>query len=195
MRSFRKPDLKAPRYRKKSYNVYNKDMYNRFIEKYPKYAKYSYRDLKKVIWLCHDNLQKEIVENRDGIELEQSLGFIFIGTCPRTTNNKDIIDYGKSIKYGVVVSHKNWETDGNISKIFYTNYSVKYKVQDRQIWKFLGCRNFTRYVKKEYPDNWTKYLVVDNKLKISHMYKNTYVKQMHKKADEDSLITYNEFDL
>jgi hypothetical protein len=195
MRSFRKPNLNAPRYRKKVYRTYNEEFYKKFLEKYPKYKGYTYSELKKIIWHCHDQLQKEIIENRDGIELEQSLGFMFIGTCPRTTENRDIIDYGKSIKYGVIVSHKNWETDGNIGKIFYTNYAVKYKVQDRQIWKFVACRKFTRRVKDDYPKDWTKYIVVDNRLRISKMYTGVYMKEKSLKQDKDSLNTYNEFDI
>jgi len=54
MRSFKKPDLNAPRYRKKVYRAFNHAFYNRFLEKYPKYKGYSYAELKKIIWRCHD---------------------------------------------------------------------------------------------------------------------------------------------
>ena len=62
MRSFKKPDLNAPRYRKKGYRPYNKDFYNRFIEKYPKYKGYDYMKLKKILWQCHEHLQYQIIE-------------------------------------------------------------------------------------------------------------------------------------
>lgn len=195
MREFRKPDLNAPRYRRKVYKSFNDEFCKKFIEKFPQYSHYKYGTLKKIISLYHEEIQNEIIENRNGVELEQSLGYLFLGTCLRTSENRDIIDYGKSIKHGIVVSHKNWETDGNIGKIFYTNYSVKYKVQDRQIWKFLACRKFTRKVKSAYPKDWTKYVVVDNRLKISKLFVPTIIKDREIKKEKISLETYNEFDI
>jgi hypothetical protein len=195
MRSFRKPNLNAPRYRKKVYRTYNEEFYKKFLEKYPKYKGYTYSELKKIIWHCHDQLQKEIIENRDGIELEQSLGFMFIGTCPRTTENRDIIDYGKSIKYGVIVSHKNWETDGKVAKIFYWSWAEKYHYRNRDVWGFTACRNFKRTVSKEYPLNWTMYHIVDPKKKIREQFKKTMRKDYAIKNEQERLKNYNDFEI
>ena len=46
-------------------------------------------------------------KNRDGVELPDSLGYIFIGTCPaaKTVNT----NYALSKEYGKVLQNKNWK--------------------------------------------------------------------------------------
>ena len=89
---------------------------------------------------------KEVIENRDGVELPDSLGYIFIGTCPAAKSVN--IDYALSKKYGKVLQNKNWETDGKIAKIFYTNYSTKYRFKNRELWQFTAVRQFKKAVAK-----------------------------------------------
>ena len=86
--------------------------------------------------------------NRDGVELPDSLGYLFIGTCPPAKGVNT--DYSLSKEYGKVLQNKNWETDGNIGKIFYTNYSTKYRFKNRELWQFTAVRNFKRSVAKKY---------------------------------------------
>lgn len=193
MRQFRKPDLNAPRYRPKAYNVLSTNLLKLFKEKYPKYKDLDYPTFKKVIHKFSQNIWESVLDIRDGIELPESLGYIFIGTC-LNPGSKPNIDYGKSIKYGFQVTNKNWESDGKLGKIFYTNYSVKYKVKDRQIWAFIPCRLFKRTVAKTYPENWTKYVMIDNKLKISKLYTLKSLDQVDKKLETSRLETYNEFE-
>jgi len=194
MRQFKKPDLNAPRYRPKVHNVLSTDLLKLFKEKYPKYKDIDYKIFKKVINKFSQNIWESVIDMRDGIELPESLGYVFIGTCLNSGSNKPNIDYGKSIKYGVQVTNKNWESDGKLGKIFYTNYSVKYKVQDRQIWTFIPCRTFKRTVAKRYPEDWTKYVKIDNNLKISKLYTFRTLEQMDKKLDASKLENYNEFE-
>lgn len=93
---------------------------------------------------------------------------MFIGTCPPAKNVN--IDYSKSNEYGKVLRNKNWDTDGNIGKIFYTNWSTKYRFKNRELWSFVASREFKRSVAREYPKNWTKYIKMQSKIKISHLY-------------------------
>ena len=194
MREFRKPDLNAPRYRPKVYSVLSQDLLKLFKEKYPKYNDLSYKTFKDVIKKANTVIWENVIENRDGVELPESLGYVFIGTCNPAVK-KDNINYGKSIKYGTKVSYQNWDSDGKLGKIFYTNYSVKYKVQDRQIWNFVPCRNFKRAVAKEYTENWTKYVKIENNMRISKMY--NLLAYEHRKAETASreIQNYNEFDI
>jgi hypothetical protein len=80
-RNFRKPDLAAPRFRAKALNVLNKELWKEFKEKHPKYKDLTYMDFKKIIKLSNQNLWEKIISYRDGVQLPESLGFIFIGTC------------------------------------------------------------------------------------------------------------------
>lgn len=195
VREFRKPDLNAPRFRPKVYNVLNRDLWKAFKEKYPKYANLTYSKFKDIIAKSNKVLWESVVEYRDGVELPESLGYMFLGTCGIKSYKRDNIDYGKSIKSGVKVSNNNWDSDGKLGKIFYTNYAVKYKVRDRQIWTFRPCRQFKRYVAKQYPENWTKYVKVENQIRISKLYTALTYIQFEKKNTEIKLKDYNEFDL
>ena len=72
---------------------------------------------------------------------------------------------------GKVLQNKNWETDGNIGKIFYTNYSTKYRFKNRELWQFTAVRQFKRSVAKTYPKQWSKYIVMESKQRVADIYK------------------------
>jgi hypothetical protein len=152
--NFKKPDLNAPRYREKRIGLLNAKTYKEFKDKKPLYSDIDNVKLKKIIKLYNKKLWEAVVNNRNGVELPDSLGFLFIGTCKaaKTVNT----NYALSKKYGKVLQNKNWESDGNLGKIFYTNYSTKYRFKNRELWRFVACRDFKRTVAKEYPKNWTK---------------------------------------
>lgn len=168
--NFKTPDLNAPRYREKVLGLLNADLINEFKEKNPIYENIDNKKLKNIINIFHEKVWKEVIANRNGVELPDSLGYLFIGTCPaaKTVN----IDYVLSKQYGKILQNKNWETDGNMAKIFYTNYSTKYRFKNRELWQFKAVRQFKRAVAKSYPEQWTKYIKMGNKKRVAEMYKN-----------------------
>jgi hypothetical protein len=194
-REFRKPDLNAPRYRPKVYNVLSKDLLKAFKEKHPQYKDLTYSTFKHIISKANEKIRNSIIEFRDGVELPESLGYIFIGSCSTLKKGRENIDYGKSIKAGTKISNINWDSDGLLGKIFYTNYAVKYKVSDRQIWNFVPCRQFKRSVAKAYPESWTKYLKVANTLRVSKLYHALTAKDYREAEDKNNMEFYNEFDI
>lgn len=165
---FNKPNLNAPRYRKKVHRLINNDFYKRFFKKYPEYKNEDKKTIYKIIKTFNQLVYEEVINNRDGVELPESLGWLFIGTCK--TKNKNNVDLGKSIKYGVKVHNKNWETDGKLAKIFYSNYAPKYKYKHREYWGFEACRNFKRLVSKSYPEKWPIYMEIPPNRKIKALY-------------------------
>ena len=167
-KSFNKPNLKAPRYRKKVHHIINEDFYKRFYKKYPEYKEKKKSEIYNIVKTFNTNVCQEVINNRDGVELPESLGWLFIGTCKAT--HRGNVDLGKSIKYGIKVSNKNWETDGKVAKIFYSNYAPKYKYKHREYWGFKPCRSFKRLVSKSYPDNWPIYIEVERDKKIRTLY-------------------------
>ena len=74
-------------------------------------------------------------------------------------------------KYGKLIQNKNWDTDGHVGKIFYTNYSPKYKFKTRELWQFTAARQFKRAVAKFYPSNWKKFVTMKTKIRVTDMYK------------------------
>jgi hypothetical protein len=183
--NFKKPDLNAPRYREKKLGLLNTKIINEFKEKYPAYKNIDNEKLKSIIKLYNKKLWQGVIDNRDGVELPDSLGYLFIGTCaPSKTVNTN---YALSKEYGKVLQNKNWETDGNIGKIFYTNWSTKYRFKNREFWRFKACREFKRAVAKSYPENWNMYRVMKNKYKIAHLF------NFNPKPSD--LKGYNEFEI
>jgi hypothetical protein len=193
MQNFNKPNLNAPRYSSPKVKLIDNKFIKDFKEKYPEYEGMTKSSYKNIIKAFNEKLWKKAIENRDGIELPENLGYLFVGACQQAS--KENIDYGKSIKYGIKVTHKNWDTDGHIGKIFYSNYSSRYKLRCRVLWGFMANRYFKRAVTKEFRENWKKYVTVDKMVIVSTLFKNLTKKEIAVKKNEERLKTYNEFDL
>ena len=193
MREFKKPDVTAPRFRPAVYNVLNKEFFESFKKKYGKYKDLDNLDLKNIIKKFNYAVYNKVIDVRDGIQLPESIGWLFIGTCQQS--KKQNVNYAKSLKYGVSVSNNNWETDGKLAKIFFTNYAPKHKIKNREFWGFTACRNFKRSVAKTYPENWNMYIVVDATKKLNLTYSNAVYRDKKNKETELALKQYNDSDL
>ena len=193
MSDFKAPDLSAPRYRAKTTNILKRQLYKEFIEKYPRYAEIGLEMFKEIVTTFNGMLWNGVVDNRDGVELPESLGYLFIGSCPKTKRTNP--DYQRSIEYGQVINHRNMASDNFLCKIFYTNYSLKYKFRDRELWGFVSNKVFRQTVSKGYRDNYTKYVVVDSTIKISEMFRKAVA--IHEMNDRYSkpMEGYDEFKL
>jgi len=193
MKEFKKPDVKAPRFRPEAYNVLNKEFFDLFRKKYPRYKNMDNDALKKVAKTFNKLIYQTVIDTRDGIELPEALGWLFIGTCEQSKKNN--IDFAKSVKYGVTVSNKNWETDGKLAKIFYSNLAPKHRIKNREFWSFRACREFKRSVAKSYPENWNMYVRLDPLSKLETIYRKVQQKDYVQKETMKALKTYNEFDI
>jgi hypothetical protein len=192
-REYKKPDLNAPRYRPKKLNLTNTDFYNKFIEDNPKHSHLTIKQFKDIITRFNGKIWEGVVKERDGVQLPEQLGYIFIGSCPK--KKSDNVDYNKSAYYGVTLQNQNWESDQYIAKIFYTNFETKYRFKNHELWGFKGLRDFTRAVGKTYPKEWKKYVQVDNLMKISRLFRMEKFKQFKTVETADLLKTYDEFNL
>ena len=193
MREFNNPDVKGARFRPDVLNVFNPKLVKDFKKKYPKYKNLDYKLLKEIMRKFNNAIFQGVIDTRDGIQLPESLGWIFIGTCQQS--KKENIDFAKSRKYGVTVTNKNWETDGKLAKIFFTNYAPKHRMRNREYWGFTACREFKRTVAKTYPENWNTYIVVDATQRLKLAYSQAVYKEIKLKETIKALENYNEFDL
>lgn len=191
-KKYNKPDLNAPRFRPKKLNFTNFKFYKRFIEDHPKYAHITLEQFKDVIKTFNGKIWTTVIEERDGVELPEQLGFIFIGSCPRKKSN---VDFKKSEHYGVVLQNQNWESDQFLAKIFYTNFETKYRFKHHELWGFKGLRDFTRAVGQVYPKEWKKYVQVDNMMKISRLFRRENFKEFKRNETNMLLDNYDEFNL
>ena len=192
MRQYKEPDLNAPRFRPKKLNFTNTDFYNRFILENPKYAFLTLSQFKDIIKVYNGKMWKVAVAERDGIELPEQLGYIFIGSCPKKKSN---VDFKKSKDYGQILQSTNWESDDYLAKIFYTNFETKYRFKNHDLWSFVGLRDFKREVCKGYRADWKKYVMVDNLIKVSRIFRKEKEKDLQKTETQDLLKNYDEFNL
>jgi heterodisulfide reductase subunit B len=193
MKEFKKPDLKAPRFRPEVYSVLNKEFFEKFKKKYPKYKQYSESTLREVIKSFNKTVYETVIDKRDGVQLPETIGWLFIGTCQQS--KKKNIDFAKSHKYGITVTNNNFETDGKLAKIFFTSYAPKHKMKNREFWSFVACRDFKRAVAKAYPENWNIYVVVDATTKLRLIYQKAVQQRIVLNNEKKNLQDYNEFDL
>ncbi len=191
---FKKPDLNAPRYRPSRCSLMDASFMKEFYEKYPKYKGKVDKSLAIEILETFNILTwNEAINLRDGVELPEGIGYIFIGTCqPSKRYNPN---YYLSVELNHRVMHRNFESDNYLCKIFYTNFTNKYRFPFRELWSFDPYRDFSRKTSAEYPKNWKKYLQVENHIFINKQYKEVkkkhYIKNRIAKVSEE----YNEFDL
>jgi hypothetical protein len=170
MLTFKKPDLSAPRFRGKTTNLLNKKMHDAFIKKYPKYEGLELSQFKKIVSTYNGLIQDAVIDNRDGVKLPESLGYVLITKCNRP--KKANTDYIASAKYGKVVNHANWDSDNYLAKICYTNYSLKYRFSDRELWSFVPVKQFKSAVAGSFPKRYNEYIHLTENIKLYNLFKN-----------------------
>ena len=193
MKEFNNPDIKAPRFRPDAYNVMNKKFFDSFREKYPKYKHLGNSELKKIGKVFNQTVYQGIIDTRDGINLPEQIGWLFIGTCQQS--KKQNTDFAKSKQYGQSVSNNNWATDGKLAKIFFSNFAPKHKIKHREYWMFVACREFKRAVAKSYPENWNMYVEIEPTKQAKTIYSKIQSKEYAIKKTEEALKTYKDFDI
>jgi hypothetical protein len=193
MKEFKKPDVTAPRFRPDVHSIMNKKFFDSFRKKHPKYKDLTDSELRKVGKTFNQILYQGVIDTRDGVELPEQIGWLFIGTCQQS--KKQNIDFAKSKQYGVTVSNNNWATDGKLAKIFFSNFAPKHKIKNREYWKFVACREFKRSVAKTYPENWNIYVEVEPTKQANLVYSKSYYKDLKAQETKEALKTYNEFEI
>jgi hypothetical protein len=191
MKTFNQPDLNAPRFRPKRYNILNNEFCKRFRDDNPKYNHLSNDQIKDIVKTGNGHIWRSTIDHRDGIEFPEQLGYLFIGTCPR--KKTDNIDYVKSLEYGRKLQNQNWESDQYVAKIFYTNYETKYRFRFHELWGFQGVRDYKRTIAATYQQDWKKYIQVDNMQHISRLFRTLKNRETRKRETATSLETYDEF--
>lgn len=169
LRDFKAPDVKAPRFRPKSLNILNKDFYDRVRRSHVSLKQLTDQQIKAIVHTAGALVQQKVMENRDGFELPEQLGYLFLGAVPATKERN--VDYKKSIELGKLVHHQNWETDNLTGKIFYTNYAAKYRFKFHELWQFTAVRQFKKAASKAFLADYSRYVKTDNLLKVSRLYR------------------------
>lgn len=171
MTTFKAPNLNGPRFRYKVKNILNRKLFDKFLDKHPNYkGKLELKEFKDVVHAFNKTIQDEVINYKYGVELPESLGYLIVARCnkPKKLNP----DFKNSIKYGKLISHRNWDSDDYIAKICYSNYSMRYRFADKELWGFTPTKQFRKNVSKAFSEMYNSYIYLDNKIKLSDLYKN-----------------------
>jgi hypothetical protein len=192
MRIFNPPNKKGPRFRASRHRFLTDKFFDEFKKKHPEYPNLTRVEFTAIIDTFNEKLWMGVIENRDGVEFPEGLGYVFVGSCK--SPNKLNIDFKKSTELGQCVVNRNLSSDGYLAKIFYTNFASKYHYTHRKLWSFKASRKFKLKLSEVYREEWPKYIVVDNFAKVSSFFKHQSRKFKVSKKMEYSK-DYNEFDL
>lgn len=167
--SFKAPDIKGPRFRKHTKAVIDKAFIDKFIKRFPEHASIKPDMFRTVIKNFHGEIVKALIENRDGIELPEGLGFLFIANCQKS--KKENIDFKASTLAGRKILHQNWDSDNRLMKIIFSNAAVRYRLANKQIWAFRLVKANRKSVSVGYKRQWTKYHFIPNEKGIHTMFR------------------------
>jgi len=189
--AFKVPDIKAPRFFTRSKAVVNKDFIEKFKRRYPEYRNIKLAMFSKIMVTFHNEVVQGVIDNRDGIELPEGLGFVFIGSCQRA--KRENIDFRASTLAGRKIFHQNWESDNRLMKILYSNSEVRYRLTNKQVWAFRLGKTNRKLISDAYKVRWTKYHIIPNMKGIKNMFKQGLRKTAFKEVATVLPADYNEF--
>lgn len=196
MKTFNQPDLNAPRFRPKWKKVMSKSLFEEFKSHFPEHAHIDYDQFKEVIKTFNENMIQGVINNRYGIELPERLGALFIVNCTWGKNEGiNNIDFGKSRELGVVVTHQNWESDNKLMKIIYSNHDNRFRIANKKIWQFRLSKPNRKVVSEGYKERPNRYITVDDKKKISGVFKDMERRNSKFNSKPNIPDDYDEFNM
>lgn len=192
LKDFKIPNRTAPRFSEPNFNPVDHSFFVELRKEYPKFKNWKDTEIRKVIKVTNENICKEILNNREGVALSESLGHLFVGSCKVV--KKDNINYAESIRYGKKIMHTNLHTNGLVGKVFYTNYSTKYKFKFHELWAFVACRKFKNKVVDTYKEKWNRFIIIEDNIQISHLAKQAKNRILIEPKMKEDLEKYDEFE-
>lgn len=189
----RVPDLNAPRFKKSYHKIVTKEFIEEFLKEHPEHKEVKELETiyhtKKLAKTVNRYLTKHVINFRDGIDLPERLGVVFIGSLKSKRNP---IDYSLSSAYKQEIRNVNLETNNFFPKIFYSKHTRNHGITVSTIWSFYGSRDFTRSVSKAFKSDYNKYRRIENKMKLEMLFRER--KGITETRDINVPNTYNEFE-
>lgn len=191
MKTSKQPDLKAPRFTVPMESSTSKEFIDYIRKKVPQTKNFSDNEIRHIVGTFNKTLWQNVISNRDGVDLPQGIGRLFIGSCKKKSN----VDFANTNKYGKVIQHKNLESDKYLAKIFFSTVGLKnVSYANHELWGFKACRNFTRSTSKAFRDKWMMYIKVDPRRSIDALFRQTVKLDARKANMGDLLLAYDEFE-
>lgn len=172
-KSLKPVDKKAPRFRKSKYRykVLNRDFHSRYVRIFN--SNIDYDTFKSIIQDFNTEITNEVIENRDGVKLPAMMGVMALCSFKPKTNPP--LDWKSVTEYNLKIKDLNLRTNELACKIVYSVYGSKYRFKHFHLWRFEGCRTFKTRVSEAFRNNFNKYKRMDNKSRISKMFRDDYI--------------------
>lgn len=164
---YNKPDLHKPRVRRTVKKILNIKFYRRFYKQH-KALNLTKKDIRNIIFTFHGLCTDSIANTRDGIELPEQLGYIFLGSCKK---KEKPVDEKKSMEYNIQLNQLNWDSNGWLCKVSYTNFASKYRFKNAHLWAFQSSKVLKTKVSHAYRKDYKKYVIIDNFKKLNHIFR------------------------
>lgn len=140
MRRYRIVDKTAPRFRlsKFRYTVLNRELFDKFKEKYPN-IKMDYLVFKDIVCAINEEFISYVINNKEGVFLPCGMGKIYL--CMYPPKERYLNDVVKR-EQGIHSTHFNFHSSDFVGKITWIMDGVKYKTDNTEFYGFIGHRNF-----------------------------------------------------
>ena len=158
---FNEPNRKGPRFRRNLKKVINPEFLKR-LKKEHRDLSLSNKDIRLIMDTFHQLCKDVICETRDGLELPEQLGVIFIGAMKP---KNPLMNERKAH-----IFKKNFPIPGWLCKIVYSNYSTKYKFKNAMFWGFEAGRTLKKQASEAFSKNYKKYVILDSHTRINKIY-------------------------
>lgn len=144
--------IKDIRYRPTKYTkkVISEELYNKWIQKYPEYSKYSFRQFCNFWKMIADQYKEIIATNTHGIRLPFYMGDMSLKYVTSTEVNRN---WKNSNQIGEKVGHLNLITSGKNGKIIWSvDYARKFN-SELPLMGFQSCRDLTNRAAISFREN------------------------------------------
>lgn len=134
--------IKDVRFRSEKYTkkIITKELYEKWIKKYPEYSKFSFKEFKNFWKTLSDKYIKTVCETPHGVKLGLNLGEIALKYIISQNTNRN---YNSSKLANEDVGHLNFGTSGKNGKIVWSIAQVRKINTELPLIAFQACRNFT----------------------------------------------------
>lgn len=140
MKTYRKTDRRAPRFRvaKYRYTALNKELFDRFKEANPN-VKMDYLFFKDTILSINEEIVNFVMDNREGVFLPSGMGRVYLGLFPPKERPLRVETIRNE---GIHATHFNFDSNGFMGKIIWLFDDTRYKTENLKYYGFIGYRTF-----------------------------------------------------
>ena len=134
--------MKDIRFRTEKYTkkIISEELYQKWINQYPEYSKYSYKDFVKFWELLANKYTDSIVINPNGVTLYSNMGEVVLKYTDSSDTNRN---YKNSNIVKDFVKHLNFISSGKNGKIVWSVAYARKINSELPLIGFQACRNFT----------------------------------------------------